>query len=78
MTKEAKLDRAKRLLPEWTVYDDEARALFDEWKEKRRPVGGKSKPTIPEHTVEQPALTGDIHDSPTTRTKEVSPVHDEL
>lgn len=32
MTKEPKLDRARRQLPEWTVYDEEAKALFEAWR----------------------------------------------
>lgn len=35
MTKEPKLDRARRLLPEWSEYDKEARDLFNEWRSNR-------------------------------------------
>jgi hypothetical protein len=44
MTKEAKLDRARRLLPEWSVYDEEARLLYEQWhKSKAAPK------STPEH-----------------------------
>ncbi|KAI3662374.1 hypothetical protein MP638_004898 [Amoeboaphelidium occidentale] len=36
MTKEPKLDRAKRLLPEWVVFDDEQRKEFDAWRTKNK------------------------------------------
>lgn len=35
MTKEPKLERARRMLPEWNVYDEEARTMFDAWKLER-------------------------------------------
>lgn len=31
MTKEPKLDRARRLLPEWNTLDQQARAAMEEW-----------------------------------------------
>jgi UDP-glucose:glycoprotein glucosyltransferase len=31
MTKEPKLDRARRLLPEWTLFDQQAREAMEEW-----------------------------------------------
>ncbi|KAI3632981.1 hypothetical protein MIR68_009056 [Amoeboaphelidium protococcarum] len=33
MTKEPKLERAQRLIPEWKEYDSEARNLFEEWRQ---------------------------------------------
>lgn len=36
MTKEPKLERAQRLLPEWSGYDAEARVLFDRWRQQER------------------------------------------
>ena len=34
LTKEPKLDRARRLIPEWTVYDQAAQKFVDAWKSK--------------------------------------------
>ena len=33
MTKEPKLERARRQVPEWTVYDDEIAEVERRWKE---------------------------------------------
>lgn len=35
MTKEPKLDRARRILPEWEGLDQEARALMDKFKKEK-------------------------------------------
>lgn len=43
MTKEPKLDRARRQVPEWTVYDDEIAAF-----ERRRKGGGGETPSVQE------------------------------
>ncbi|EMC95967.1 glycosyltransferase family 24 protein [Baudoinia panamericana UAMH 10762] len=45
MTKEPKLDRARRQVPEWTVYDDEIAAVAKRYKESQaagRPVAGSA------------------------------------
>lgn len=53
MTKEPKLDRARRLLPEWTEYDDEATAIFNSWKRNNHPpttrIDNHPPPSIPTH-----------------------------
>jgi UDP-glucose:glycoprotein glucosyltransferase len=36
MTKEPKLDRARRLLPEWVELDKEGKRLFKKWKEDKK------------------------------------------
>ena len=44
-TKEPKLDRARRQVPEWTLYDDEIAAVAKRYKESRaqgRPIAGQA------------------------------------
>lgn len=48
MTKEPKLDRARRQVPEWTVYDDEIAAF-----ERRRKGGGGETPSVQEQEQER-------------------------
>lgn len=50
LTKEPKLDRARRQVPEWTVYDDEIRDVIRRRREGRAPTtsplpGSSSKPS---------------------------------
>ena len=35
-TKESKLDMARRIIPEWTKYDNELRAFVDKWGAQRQ------------------------------------------
>lgn len=69
-TKEAKLDRARRLLPEWTAYDEQTRMLFDEWKR------GEGVTTLTRSSTVMPSVSVTV----TTETAESStlPAHDEL
>ena len=46
MTKEPKLERARRLLPEWTRFDETGRQLYDDWKAGR--LGPEPKEQEPE------------------------------
>lgn len=74
-TKEPKLDRARRQVPEWNVYDDEIAAL----DRKRRGKEGGSK----EDAVQQPVTRGDgevlseagegVQSNPKSRTLEEEP-----
>jgi UDP-glucose:glycoprotein glucosyltransferase len=43
-TKEPKLDRARRQVPEWTVYDDEIAAVARKVKDAGVTAAGKGKP----------------------------------
>jgi UDP-glucose:glycoprotein glucosyltransferase len=45
LTKEPKLDRARRQVPEWTVYDDEIAALDRRRKGASNGNGGEDKNT---------------------------------
>ena len=51
MTKEPKLESAMRIVPEWTSYDSEIKALWEELKETgtHKTQGGKSKGKSGEH-----------------------------
>ncbi|KUJ14868.1 uncharacterized protein LY89DRAFT_783935 [Mollisia scopiformis] len=52
LTKEPKLDRARRQVPEWTVYDDEIAAV----DKKRKGLNGAEKNTK-SRTLEEPMVT---------------------
>ena len=43
MTKEPKLDRARRQVPEWTVYDDEIAGVFKAAREGGKVEGEKNE-----------------------------------
>jgi len=44
-TKEPKLEQAKRIVPEWTDYDNEIKKVMEQWKSEQK--GAKSPvPTV--------------------------------
>jgi len=53
LTKEPKLDRARRQVPEWTVYDDEIAALAKRTKqEQSAPKGDAQESALDERPTE--------------------------
>ncbi|KAJ1028757.1 hypothetical protein NDA16_001922 [Ustilago loliicola] len=75
-TKEPKLDRAKRQIPEWTVYDQEVAKLAQRLVEEK--VVGKSV-VAPESQVEKkPQQAQDPVGETGSAADDTAPVHDEL
>lgn len=62
LTKEPKLDRARRQVPEWTKYDDEIRTLRKEAEdvEEKRKEEAKTGPVEVEVEIDEPEV--DLHD----------------
>jgi hypothetical protein len=54
MTKEPKLERAQRLLPEWKEYDLETRKLYEEWRATK-----VAKPTTASSAASETTLERD-------------------
>lgn len=52
MTKEPKLDRARRQVPEWTVYDDEITAIEQRWKASQNEIQGQRR-TTPQDALDE-------------------------
>ncbi|EFW99992.1 udp-glucose:glycoprotein [Grosmannia clavigera kw1407] len=60
-TKEPKLDRARRQVPEWTVYDDEIAALAKEHRERGGQGGGDRRQGMPMRAADETSeLSGDL------------------
>lgn len=57
LTKEPKLERARRQVPEWTVYDDEIREVL-----KRSKVNAEKKQEAPKETTNTKRRTMDTKD----------------
>ncbi|KAK9241245.1 UDP-glucose:glycoprotein glucosyltransferase-domain-containing protein [Lipomyces kononenkoae] len=59
MTKEPKLERARRQVPEWTVYDDEIRSLAKRVKSGQAVVGGTNANANREQLQTQRSVAAD-------------------
>ena len=78
-TKEPKLDRARRQVPEWTVYDDEIAAVAKKHKEgsaEGRPIAGDAADAGPQ--VEEESIQERLQREDAEREKSQSHVIDEL
>ncbi|KAL0936724.1 UDP-glucose:glycoprotein glucosyltransferase [Colletotrichum truncatum] len=65
-TKEPKLDRARRQVPEWTVYDDEIAAL--DRKRKGLPAEAPKKETVPDVVEEKNTKSRNWEEPPAEKT----------
>lgn len=70
MTKENKLDRAKRQIPEWTTYDNQIKRLMDR-------INDNENPKISTDALEN-TPRNDLHDEDNQSQYEPDYIHDEL
>lgn len=70
LTKENKLDRAKRQIPEWTTYDNQIKRLMDQINDNENP---KISTDVLENTPRN-----DLHDEDNQSQYEPDYIHDEL
>ena len=72
LTKEPKLDRARRQVPEWTVYDDEIAAV--DRRRKGLPANGNGEKNMKSRTLEDimsTAATSEVPSETTTKKDEL-------